>query len=123
MNRLQGRNGIAPARRAATATRSAWPCVVASSEGITRLAVSVVPSAKRTQLDGFHDAALRVRLAAPPVDGRANEALVGWLADALGLPKRAVRLMHGASARRKIVEVDLDAATVERWLTGALGDG
>ncbi len=93
----------------------AWPCLAARGEGAL-LAVAVVPNAKRTAADGLHDGALRVRLAAPPVDGKANEALVAWLAGELGLPRRAVRLLRGASSRRKQLELDLDPAAVAAWL-------
>jgi hypothetical protein len=57
-----------------------------------------------------------VRLAAPPVDGKANEQLLAWLAGELKLPRRAVRLLRGESARRKTVEIDAPAAAVAHWL-------
>jgi uncharacterized protein YggU (UPF0235/DUF167 family) len=66
-----------------------WPCLAVHGQR-SRLDVSVVPNAKRTALDGLHDGALRVRLAAPPVDGKANDTLLRWLAGELGLPRRAV---------------------------------
>ena len=69
------------------------------------LAVSVVPNARRSGADGLHDGALRVRLAAPPVDGKANEALLAWLADTLGLRRRDLALVRGQTARRKWVEI------------------
>lgn len=85
------------------------------------LAVSVAPNAKRTGADGLHDGALRVRLAAPPVDGKANDTLLAWLADELSLPKRQLELVRGQTARRKWVAIDHDqaaiAATVKRLLT------
>jgi uncharacterized protein len=93
----------------------AWPCLAARGESVL-LAVAVVPNAKRTAADGLHDGALRVRLAAAPVDGKANDALVEWVAGELRLPRRAVRLLRGASSRRKQLEVDLDAAAVAAWL-------
>lgn len=87
------------------------------------LAVSVVPNATRTGADGLHDGALRVRLAAPPVDGKANDTLLAWLADELGLPRRDLSLVRGQTARRKWVEIDAPqqsvAATVKRLLTNA----
>jgi uncharacterized protein (TIGR00251 family) len=92
-----------------------WPCLTARGDG-SLLAVTVVPNAKRTGADGLHDGALRVRLHAPPVDGKANLALVEWLAAELKLPRRAVRLARGASARRKQIEIDTGAAAVARWL-------
>ena len=92
-----------------------WPCLSARGER-TLLAVAVTPNARRTGADGLHDGALRVRLAAPPVDGKANEALTTWLASQLGLPKRAVQVLHGISARRKQLTIDLDQAAVAHWL-------
>jgi uncharacterized protein len=80
------------------------------------LSLAVSPQARRTGADGLHDGALRLRLLAPPVDGKANEALVAWLAAELHLPRRAVRLLHGATSRRKQVEIDLDVARVSAWL-------
>jgi uncharacterized protein len=84
------------------------------------LDVSVAPNAKRTEVDGLHDGALRVRLAAPPVDGKANARLVDWLADQLDCPKRAVTLLRGETARRKQLLIDLPAATVEVWVAAQL---
>ncbi len=81
------------------------------------LQVSVSPNARRTVIEGLHDGALRVRLAAPPVDGKANDALVAWLADALALPRRAVRLRRGQASRRKLVEIDADADAVATRLS------
>lgn len=88
------------------------------------LAVSVVPNAKRSGADGLHDGALRVRLAAPPVDGKANEALVAWLAEVLGLPRRAVSLVRGQTSRRKWLALDgslpeIEAAVTRLVTTGA----
>jgi hypothetical protein len=80
------------------------------------LRVAVVPNARRTGADGLHDGALRVRLAAQPVEGQANARLLAWLADELGCAKRAVRLHHGDTTRRKVVEIDLPAAAVTDWL-------
>ena len=81
------------------------------------LLLSVSPNAKRTGADGWHDGALRVRLAAPPVDGKANEALVDWLAGQLGLPKRAFQVLRGAASRRKHVAIDAPAVAVDAWLS------
>lgn len=75
-----------------------------------RLTLHVQPRAKRTEVAGVHGAALKIRLAAPPVDGAANDELVRFLAEQLGVPRRAVRLVAGAGARRKVVEVDGVAA-------------
>jgi len=85
------------------------------------LAVSVVPNAKRTGADGLHDGALRVRLAAPPVDGKANDVLLRWVAAELGLARRAVTLVRGQSSRRKWLEIDAPAADVAAWVDRLVG--
>jgi uncharacterized protein (TIGR00251 family) len=72
----------------------------------TRLVIHVQPRARRTEVAGRHGDALKVRLAAPPVDGAANAELVRFLAEALGVPRRAVRVVAGQTARRKVVEVE-----------------
>lgn len=79
------------------------------------LTLHVQPGASRTDYAGLHGDAHKVRLAAPAVDGRANEALVEFLAQAFGVRKRDVKIMSGASARRKIVRVS-GAAKPPPWL-------
>jgi uncharacterized protein (TIGR00251 family) len=91
--------------------------VLAHGEG-SLLLVSVMPNARRTEAVGLHDGMLRVRLAAPPLEGRANDVLVEWLAAQLKLPKRAIELRHGASSRRKRLSIDLPAERVLAWLDG-----
>ena len=71
----------------------------------TRLALRVQPRASRNEVVGPHGDALKVRLAAPPVDGAANDALVRFLAEALELPRAAVMLIGGLSSRSKAVHV------------------
>ncbi len=79
--------------------------------------VRVTPHAGRNALGGVHEGVLRVRVAAPPVAGAANEALVRLLAAALGVPRGAVRIVRGAASREKTVAVDgLDEAEVWRRL-------
>jgi len=77
-----------------------------------QLAVYVQPRASRAECTGIHDGALRIRLAAPPVDGAANEALVRFLAEKIGVPRSTVRVARGTSSRRKVVVVD--GVTAER---------
>ena len=76
------------------------------------LAVRVQPGASRTGAVGPTGPAgeeLKVRLASPPVDGRANDELVRWVAKTLGVPRSAVELVRGATSRSKVVRVDLSA--------------
>ncbi|MBL8305450.1 MAG: DUF167 domain-containing protein [Rubrivivax sp.] len=99
---------------------AAPPCLSAGPDGGSRLQVAVVPGAKRTGADGLHDGCLRVRLTAPPVDGKANDALMAWLAAELHLPRRGVRLERGASARRKLLALDAPPEQVTAWLARQL---
>ena len=94
-----------------------WPCLSARGEG-SLLRVAVVPNARRTGADGLHDGALRVRLAAPPVEGKANEALLRWLPYRLGLRVRDLTIVSGETSRLKRVRFDstLSAAEVEQRL-------
>jgi uncharacterized protein len=71
-----------------------------------RLQVYVQPRASKTAVVGTHEHGLRIRVAAPPVDDAANRALVKFVAERLGLPKRCVRVISGATGRRKILEID-----------------
>jgi len=70
-----------------------------------RLAVYIQPRASRTELAGRHDGAIKIRIAAPAVENAANRALIDFIAQQLGIAKSCVRLVSGASSRRKILEV------------------
>jgi uncharacterized protein (TIGR00251 family) len=93
-----------------------WPCACAVGDGHTSLLVAVIPNARHTEAVGLHDGALRVRLAAPALEGRANEALVAWLAEELRLTRRQVLLKHGATSRRKRLLLQCPLLQVEAWL-------
>lgn len=69
----------------------------------TLLTLHVQPGAKKTEYRGFHGDALKVRVAAPPVEGAANEALRAWLAGLFDLPKQAITIQAGQTGRRKLV--------------------
>jgi uncharacterized protein len=82
--------------------------------------VKAVPRAARDEIVGWLDGALKVRIAAPPQDGRANAALEALLAAALGLRKSAVRVAAGHGSARKRVEIDgVERAELERRLAVA----
>jgi uncharacterized protein len=74
--------------------------------GALVLTLHVQPGAARTQVVGVHGDALKIKLAAPPVDGKANEALLQFLADAFGVPRRQVTLVRGQTARAKVVRIE-----------------
>jgi len=71
-----------------------------------RLRVKVVPRASLSEVAGTHGNMVRIRLAAPPVDGAANNELVRFIADALSVPRTAIRLVSGQSSRSKVVLID-----------------
>lgn len=70
-----------------------------------RLAVKAIPNAPRDMVVGWMGEALKVKVHAPALDGRANEALCGFIAEALGVPKGAVTLTQGAKSRLKVLEI------------------
>ncbi len=69
------------------------------------LSLHIQPGAKKTEVAGLHGEALKIRLHAPPVDGKANDALVAYLAERLGVPKARVVLESGQTSRSKRVRV------------------
>ena len=88
----------------------------------TRLRLRVSPGARSAEVVGRHGEAWKVRVAAAPEGGRANDAVVRLLADKLSLPREAVTLVSGHGARDKIVQLTgLDSTQVERRLSTAAG--
>jgi uncharacterized protein len=87
-----------------------------------RFSIRVRPGAARTGVGGDHDGALVVRVNAPAVDGRATEAALAAVAEALGVRRRQVRLVTGATSRSKVVEVtdagEADEARLRELLGG-----
>ena len=77
----------------------------ATGEGSYSLTLHIQPGARKTEIAGRHGDALKIRLAAPPVDGKANEALLRFVAETLHLPKSSVCLKSGQTSRRKVLEV------------------
>lgn len=73
----------------------------------------MVPNAKRSEVVGVHGEAIKVKVQAPAMDGKANEALLDFLAEKLGLPRRTVQLLSGEKSRDKtvgIAELEIDEA-------------
>jgi len=86
-----------------------------TADGGLILSLHVQPNARRTEFCGMHGEAMKLRLAAPPVDGKANSALLAFLAEFCDLPKSAVELVGGASSRAKRVRLPpLSAAALSR---------
>jgi hypothetical protein len=83
------------------------------------LAVHAQPGAKRSEVAGLHGDALKLRVAAPPVEGRANDELAAFVAKALGVPKGKVRVVKGGASRRKTVLVAAREADPARLLRPA----
>ncbi|MCL6431679.1 MAG: DUF167 domain-containing protein [Anaerolineae bacterium] len=96
----------------------AW--IVGEDEHGVTIAVRVTARARRAEIAGEHGDALQVRVPAPPVGGAANEALIAFLAQALGVRRRDISLLSGERSRHKLVRIQgLDGRTVEaRILSG-----
>ncbi len=92
--------------------------VIEGKEGCT-FRVHVVPRSRRDEIVGLHGEALKVRLAAPPVEGKANEALQAYLAKRLGIAPSAVEILSGHASRQKRVRVAGVSAEAVRALARA----
>ncbi len=85
---------------------------------VVRFAIRLTPRGGADRVDGVADGALRVRVAAAPVDGAANDALIRLLASELHVPRDAIRVVTGFTGRRKLVEIatpGVRATVDERW--------
>jgi uncharacterized protein (TIGR00251 family) len=80
--------------------------IVATKDGVV-LTLHIQPGAKKTGIVGLHGEALKIRLAAPPVDGKANAALLAFLAERLNVPKARLELVSGETSRAKRVKVSV----------------
>jgi uncharacterized protein len=91
--------------------------VSGEGEASVRFSVRLTPRGGADRVDGVVDGVLRARVAAPAVDGAANQALLRLLADVLDVSRRDVRLVSGTTARTKVIAVDGVAAErlLERW--------
>jgi len=91
---------------------------IVDTSGGCVISIRVIPRARRSELAGERDSSLLIRLAAPPVEGAANDALIAFLAEFLNVPKRAVTIVSGDRAREKRVRVDgLSAADAQSRLS------
>ena len=88
---------------------------------MARIAVRVQPRARRDEVAGERDGAVLVRVTAPPVEGKANEAVRRLLAKRLGIAPGRVSVVRGASSRHKLVEIDgMEAAAALSILTASV---
>ncbi|MEK0449779.1 MAG: hypothetical protein RL088_2047 [Verrucomicrobiota bacterium] len=79
---------------------------------MARLLLRIVPNARRTEIVGAHGAAVKIKVQSPATDGKANAALLEFLAETLGIPARSTRIVAGEKSRDKLIEFDgLDADT------------
>ena len=84
----------------------------------TRVRLRVSPGSRKTELAGRHGDGWKIRVSAPPQDGRANDAVLELLAKRLGLPRRALTIVSGHKTRDKVVEMSgIDAQEAERRLS------
>lgn len=79
-----------------------------------RMTVQITPNAKKNEVAGVLDDALKIRLHAQPIEGKANDALIRYLADTLDVTKSAVTITHGHTSKRKTIEIAAAGLTVER---------
>ena len=86
-----------------------------TAAGGATLSLQVQPGAKKSECAGLHGEALKIRLAAPPVDGKANEALLRFLAQRLAIPRQQISLKSGQTSRQKVIEIE--SVTAERLAT------
>lgn len=77
-----------------------------AAESSCTLAIKVIPNAPRTEIIGWLGDALKIKVHAPPVEGKANDALCDFLADHFNLPRRAVTVLRGDTSRQKLIRLD-----------------
>ncbi|HEX5802644.1 MAG TPA: DUF167 domain-containing protein [Azospira sp.] len=90
-----------------------------AADGSVTLTLHIQPGAKKTEIVGDYGDALKLRLAAPPVDGKANAALLAFVAERLGVARSAVQLKSGQSTRRKVLEVHAAPPDTQQRLSPA----
>ncbi len=74
-------------------------------KGGVRLHLFVQPKASKNEVVGAHDKEIKVKITAPPLDGRANEGLIEFMSDLFKLPKKNIQLVRGESSRHKVIEI------------------
>jgi uncharacterized protein len=86
---------------------------------VTTIRVHVIPNARIDKVVGEQGDAIKIKLRAPAVEGQANTALRGFLAEKLSIPQRAIVLEHGKKSRDKVIRIDgLSEVDIRRGLLG-----
>ncbi len=110
-----GVTGLPRTLRVAPRGTTAHSVIVAATS--CTLPLKTIPNAPRDEIAGWLGDAQKVKVRAPALDGRANDALLDFLAEKLGVHRRAVTLLHGDKSRQKVVRIDgLDLAEAKRRL-------
>jgi len=89
------------------------------SDSIVRIAIKVQPSARKNSITGYSDSVMRVKIAAPPVEGKANKELIAYLSDVLGMRISAINMEKGLTSRNKLISI---AGMNEARLNNIIGD-
>lgn len=97
--------------------------MLSESRGVVHLAVHARPGAKRNAVVGLHDGALKLAVSAPPVDGKANDAITSFIAESMRLPGRNVAVVSGQTSRRKVLSIaGITLEEVRRRIEQLLGE-
>jgi uncharacterized protein (TIGR00251 family) len=92
---------------------------IREKQGAVELAIHVQPRARRSEIAGFHDRALKVRIAAPPVDDSANRAVVEFFASLLQVSKSRIKIVAGNRSKDKTLRIEgVTVSTVIRLISG-----
>jgi uncharacterized protein len=100
----------------ASLSKQEWPLRIRA--GGVLLDVTAIPKASRSEIAGFRNGALLVKVTAPPDKGKANVAIIALLAKAIGIPKSALELVSGETVRNKVFRLVSHAEAVQSWLRG-----
>lgn len=80
------------------------------------LQVYIQPGAKKNEIVGLHNGALKIKIKAPPVDGKANETLIDFLADFFGVPKKRLEIISGEKSRNKKISISGEDQKIKKVL-------
>jgi len=85
-----------------------------------KLKLHVIPNSSQNQICGWHGDALKIKITAPPVDGKANKEIVRFLASCFNVSNKDVTILHGDTGKTKLVEIKIDLITGEQVLKSYL---